>query len=174
MSDLFTSRRPDGRSEWRVIYDHALTLTYGADVTFDEITKLLDTGDRARAHRAVRRCNVQFTREAQPKILGNVRGTGYRVLRPTDYAHAALAYQTQARRKMTTAVDLMRTAPIHEMTPAQQDWAHKVTLVLMDNELRLRSQEQWQQSAEQRLAELERRTGIPPDITVEPIADHED
>jgi hypothetical protein len=171
MTDLFSPKREDGRAEWRVIYDHAMNLDYGTDVTFAEIEKLLETPDRARAHRAVRRCNQQFTREVVPRVLGNVRAVGYRVLRPSDYAVAAIGLQMQARRKVTSAVDLMRTAPISDMTPAQRDWAHKVTLVLMDNELRLRTQEEWQQSAEQRLTELERRAGIPPVIEVEVTED---
>jgi len=164
MTDLFSPRRPDGQSEWRVIHTAALNLTYGSDLTFDEIAKLLDTDDRSRAHRAVRRCNQQFTRENIPRVLGNVRGTGYRVLKPSEYATAAIALQVQGRRKVSNALDLMRTAPINDMSPQAQEWAHKVTLVLMDNELRLRSQEQWQQSAETRLTELERRAGIPPAI----------
>jgi hypothetical protein len=171
MTDLFSPRRDDGRAEWRVIYDHAIHLSYGTDVTFDEIGKMLDTGDRARAHRAIQRCNKQFIRENIPRVLGNVRGLGYRVFRPSEYATAAISLQVQGRRKVSNALDLMRTAPLSDMTPAQQDWAHKVTLVLMDNELRLRSQEQWQQSAEQRLAELERRAGIPPVIEVEVTED---
>jgi hypothetical protein len=171
MTDLFSPRRDDGRAEWRVIYDHAIHLPYGADVTFDEIAKMLDTGDRPRAHRAIQRCNKQFIRENIPRVLGNVRGLGYRVFRPSEYATAAISLQVQGRRKVTSALDLMRTAPLSDMTPAQQDWAHKVTLVLMDNELRLRSQEQWQQTAEQRLTELERRAGIPPVIEVEATED---
>jgi hypothetical protein len=171
MTDLFSPRREDGRAEWRVIRDIAAEMPYGADLSFDEIAKVLETDDRARAHRAVRRCNQQFTRENIPRVLGNIRGVGYRVLRPSDYAPAALAYQLQARKKMTNAVDLMRTAPITDMTPGQRDWAHKVYLVLCDNELRLRSQEQWQSEAEKRLAELERRAGIQPVITVEATED---
>ena len=168
MTDLFSPRRADGRAEWRVIYDRAVKLDYGANITFEDVAELLETKERARAHRAVRRCNQQFTREGKARILGNVRGIGYRVLRPSEYAPAAIAYQVQARRKMTSAVDIMRTAPINDMAPAAREWAHKVTLVLMDNELRLRTQEQWQASAEERLAELERRAGIPPVIDVEP------
>lgn len=162
--DMFSPRRADGRAEWKVIYDHAKPLPYGADLTFDEIAKLLDTDDKPRAHRAVTRCNKQFVRENIPRVLGNVRAVGYRILRPSEYATAAINLQVQGRRKVTNALDLMRTAPLHDMSPQAQDWAHKVTLVLMDNELRLRSQEQWQQSAEQRLAELERRAGIPPAV----------
>ena len=171
MTDLFSPRRPDGRAEWRVIYDHASKLPYGADLTFDTIAGLLDDESPARAHRAVRRCNQQFTRENVPRILGSVRGAGYKVLRPADYAPAALAKQTEARRKMTSAVDLMRTAPLNDMSPAQRDWAHKVTMVLIDNELRLHTQEAWRTEAEKRLAELERRAGIEPAIEVEIISD---
>jgi hypothetical protein len=164
MTDLFSPRRADGRAEWRVIQEAAAKLPYGADITFDEIAKLLDTDNRARAHRAVTRCNKQFIRENVPRVLGNVRGAGYQVLKPSEYATAAIALQVQGRRKVSNALDLMRTAPINDMSPQAQEWAHKVTLVLMDNELRLRSQEQWQQTAEQRLTELERRAGVPPAI----------
>jgi hypothetical protein len=93
-------------------------------------------------------------------VLGNIRGVGYRVLQPGEYASQALNIQSQARRKMTNAVDLMRVAPLEEMTPAQRHWAHQVTMVLVDNELRLRSQEQWRKDAERRLAELEKRAGL--------------
>ena len=161
MADLFSPKRPDGRAEWRVVYDHAIKLAYGADLSFDEIAKLLDTDDKPRAHRAVMRCNKQFTRENIPRVLGNVRGVGYRVLKPSEYATAAIALQVQGRKKVSNALDLMRTAPINDMNPQAQEWAHKVTLVLMDNDLRLRSQEQWQQAAETRLTELERRAGLP-------------
>lgn len=164
MPDLFSARRADGRAEWRVIYDYAVGLPYGTDVKFEQFAGLLDTEDRSRVHRAVRRCNHQFTDEAKPRVLGNVRGVGYRVLQPADYAPTALHMQRTARRKMTSAVDLMRTAPLADMTSGQKEWAHRVTMVLMDNEIRLRSQEQWQKTAEQRLAELEKRAGLAPEV----------
>lgn len=168
MADLFSARRPDGRAEWRVIYDHAVSLPYGTDVKFTDIAELLETDDRNRAHRAVGRCNRQFTQENKPRVLGNVRGIGYRVLQPADYATAALSIQKSARRKMTNAVDLMRTAPLQDMNPSQREWAHRVTMVLIDNELRLRSQEEWQKDAERRLSELERRAGVPKTIVIQP------
>lgn len=164
MSDLFSPRRADGRAEWRVVYDATVNLPYGTDVPFKLITDLLETEDRNRGYRAVRRCNQQFIHEGLPRVLGNVRGAGYRILQPADYAPAALNYQKQARRKMTTAVDLMRTAPLSDMTAGQRDWAHKVTMILVDNELRLRSQERWQVDAEKRLAELERRMGVTAEV----------
>lgn len=167
MADLFSPRRPDGRAEWRVVYDAVATLPYGTDVKFSDLAEWLETDDRARAHRAVRRCNRQFTQESKPRILGNVRGYGYRVLQPTDYAPAALALQRSARRRMTNAVDLIRTAPLKDMTPTQREWAHRVQMILIDNELRLRAQEDWQHDAEQRLQELERRAGVPETVVVQ-------
>lgn len=167
--DLFSPKRPDGRAEWRVIYDQALKLDYGADLSFERIAGLLETDDRARAHRAIRRCNQQLARDGKPRILGNVRNAGYRVLKPADYAPAALAMQHSARKKMSSAVDLMRTAPFNDMTPSAREWAHKVTMVLIDNELRLHTVEQWRSEAERRLAELEQRAGILPTIEVEAV-----
>ena len=164
MTDLFSPRRPDGRAEWRVVYDATVNLPYGTDVPFKLIADLLETEERARAHRAVGRCNRQFIHEGLARVLGSVRGVGYRVLQPADYAPVALGYMKGARRKMTTAVDLMRTAPLNDMTASQRDWAHKVTMILVDNELRLRSHEQWKNDAEKRLAELERRMGITAEV----------
>jgi hypothetical protein len=160
MTDLFSAKRPDGRAEWRVVYDAVMKLNYGDQITFKQLEDLIDTHDRNRIHRAVGRCNHVFTRENVPKVLGNIRGTGYRVLEPGDYAPQALNHQKQARRRMSSAVELMRTAPLNDMTPSQRHWAHQVTMVLVDNELRLRTQEQWKTSAEDRLRELEKRAGI--------------
>lgn len=168
MSDLFSPHRADGRAEWRVIYEHAIDLPYGTDVTFDDLAKLLDTDDRGRAHRAVRRCNKEFVNDQKPRVLGNIRNVGYRVLQPADYAPTALNIQKRARRQMTSAVDLMRAAPLSDMTEGQRDWAHKVTMVLIDNELRLRSQENWQKDAERRLRELEERSGLTHPKVIDP------
>lgn len=160
MTDLFSPRRADGRAEWRVIYDEILKHPYGYAMSFDELGHLLDTDDRARIHRAVGRCNKVLARESVPKILGNVRGTGYRILQPGEYTPQALHIQSKARRQMSNAVDLMKAAPLDDMTPTQKHWAHQVTMVLVDNELRLRSQEQWRNDAENRLQQLERHAGI--------------
>src|SRR5262249_23468464 len=164
MTDLFSPRRADGRAEWRVVYDATVNLPYGTDVPFKLLAGLLDDDDRDRMYRAVRRANKQFVTDTHPRILGTVRGTGYRTLQPAEYAPHAMAYQVQARRKMTTAVDLMRTAPLNDMTPGQRDWAHKFYMVLADNELRLRSQERGKPEAERPLLARERRMGTPPEV----------
>ena len=152
MAELFSPRRADGRAEWRVIYDVAVDLPYGADLTYDRLAAMLEVKDRGGAHRAVRRCNKEFLAAGVPRVLGNVRNVGYRVFKPGDYTPAALNRQKRARRQMSTAVDLMRVAPINDMTPAQREWAHRVQMVLIDNELRLRNQETWRSDAERRIA----------------------
>lgn len=48
------------------------------------------------------------------------------------------------------------------LSDAQREWAQRITMVLIDNEMRLRSHEQRIVDAEARLAELERRAGITP------------
>lgn len=170
MTDLFSPRRLDGRAEWRVVYDLAVPCDYGVEITYERIGDVLDVGDgdRNRIHRAVRRCNLEFVREGKPRVLGNIRGVGYRILRPGDYATAAVALGQQARRKMTSAVDLMKAAPTADMTPAQRDWAHKVTMVMLDHEMRLREQDNWRQDAETRFRQLEEKAGIrPKTVTVD-------
>lgn len=164
MTDLFSPRRADGRAEWRVIYDHAVGLPYGSSLTFEQIASMLGTDDRDRAYRAVARCNRQFTHENKPRVLGGVRGMGYRVLQPSEYTPMAMGYQKRARRSLTTAVDIMRAAPLEDMNPSQREWHHKIAMVLMDNEMRLKSQEQWQKEAEARLEELEQRMGLRPKV----------
>lgn len=160
MPDLFNSSRPDGRGDWRVIDEHVTGLAYGAEVTFDNLSKLLGDDARPRIYRAVRSFNRHMTAGNVPRVLGSVRNVGYRVLRPDEYAPLALAYREQAARRVGTAVDVMRAAPLADMTAGQRDWAHRVTMVLLDNEWRLRSHESRLRSAEERLAELERRAGI--------------
>ncbi len=163
---LFTPRREDGRAEWRVIADHALTLDYGDELTFGTIAELLGTDDRDRAYRAVRECNRKFLDDRTPRALRGVRRVGYRVLAPGDYAPQALAEKAAARKKMTGAVDLMRSAPLADMTPGVRAWANTVTMSLVDHELRLMGVEERAGFAEQRIAELERLAGIRAPVTV--------
>lgn len=166
MTDLFSPHRADGRAEWRVVYDEILKQPYGHQLLFEELETLLETHDRNRIHRAVSHCNRVLTRESVPRVLGNVRGIGYRILAPGEYTPQALNLQKQARKRMTSAVDLMRTAPTEDMTPAQRQWAHQVTMVLIDNDLRLKNQETWRKEAESRLKELEARAGIEPPTVI--------
>jgi len=159
---LFQARREDGRAEWKVIFDHVLQLGYGDELSYGTIAGLLGTDDRQRAYRAVRECNRHLRGEDSQvaRYLGSARGSGYRVLHPGDYSHAALAQRDSAARRITSAVDIMRSAPLDDMTPAQRHWANQVTLHLVDHEVRLMGIEARAGYAEQRIAELERRAGI--------------
>ena len=155
---LFTARRADGRAEWKVVYDRVVSMEYGDPLTFTELAEMLTTPDRTRAYRAVRECNRQLLKSAAvPRYLVPERGRGYRVLRPQDYTPTALAKKDAATRKLTEAVDLLRSAPLNEMSPAARAWAEAVTMHLADHELRLMNMEQRQVFAEARLAELEQR-----------------
>lgn len=163
MTDLFSARRADGRAEWRVVYDATVDLDYDATVSYQEIADALGAdcdGERNRLHRAVRRCNQQFTRERKPRVLGNVRGEGYRVLAPGDYAMTAVSMRRRASRTVSSAVELMRTAPLDDMTAEQRNWAHRVTMVMLDHENRFQTFDERQDEAERRIREIEKKVGI--------------
>jgi len=162
----FRAKREDGRAEWKVVYDHVTALPYGAMVSYGKIAGLLGTDDRLRAYRAVKECNRQLLRALVPRYLATVRGQGYQVMTPEEYAPAAIALKDAATRRMSTAVELMKAAPLDDMTPAARAWAEAVSLHVADHELRLMGMEARQQFAEARLAELERRAGVSRPATV--------
>ncbi len=157
---LFAARRDDGRAEWKVIADHVIGLEYGAELTFADIAELLDTDDKPRAYRAIREANKHFLADRTPRALRPVRGKGYRVLAPGDYPKQALLEKAAAAKKLTGAVDLMRSAPLEAMSPGVRAWANTVSTVLVDHELRLMGVEARANFAEERIAQLERRAGI--------------
>ncbi len=170
MAVPFTPRRADGRAEWRVVYDLAKDLPYGRELTYTDIATALGAENtvntRNRIHRAVKRCNDQFIAENRPRVLGSIRGVGYKILEPAEYTSTAIALRKRAAKTITSASDLMRTAPLDDMTPAQRDWAHKVTMVMMDFENRFRSSDERHADAEQRLRDLEERMGARRKTTV--------
>lgn len=159
----FQPKRDDGRAEWKVVYDRVLAMGYGDRLTFGELAELLGTRDRGRAYRAVRQCNGHLLKSSSvPRYLVPRRGTGYEVLRPEDYTPAAIARKDAATRRLSEAVELMKSAPLDELSPAARAWAEAVTMHLADHELRLMGMEARQVFAEARLAELERHAGLGP------------
>ena len=158
---LFAARREDGRAEWKVVYDRVARMDYGDLLPFAELAELLASEDKSRAYRAVRECNRHLLKSgAVPRYLVPERGLGYRVLRPEDYTPVALVKKDIATRKLSEAVDLMKSAPLREMSPQARAWAEQVTMHLADHELRMMGMEQRQAFADERLSELERRAGI--------------
>jgi hypothetical protein len=161
---LFSPKRADGRAEWKVVWDETTSLQFGDELPFTRLAELLETDDRQRICRAVRECNRHLLNGESPvpRFLSSVRGKGYRVIMPGDYASVAMAAHKSATRKLGGAVELMDAAPLEEMTPAARYWATQVSMVLLDHHRRLLSSDERQARAEARIARLEKHAGIGP------------
>lgn len=129
-SGLFQPSRPDGRSDWRVVFDRVANLDYGAEVTHDELLAELETDDRGRMYRAVARTNRELWKTRE-KSLAVVRGKGYRILHPSEHERLAEGYKQQARKRMGNAVAVMQGTNLSILTPQEREWAVQVTSGLM-------------------------------------------
>ena len=127
---LFQSSRPDGRSDWRVVFDRVADLDYGHEVSHKELLGDLGTDDHSRLYRAVARANRELWKTRE-KALGVVRGKGYRVLHPSENERLAEAYKQQASRRMGNAVAVMQATNLSMLNDREREWAVQVTSGLM-------------------------------------------
>lgn len=133
---MFNPKRPDGRSEATVLYDRFRGLAPGDTVSMDELLALLGTTDKHRVYAAVTSAAKRLRRNNQ-RSVGNVRGVGYRILKADEHERQADTHKTKGRRQMTTAVAVMKSTNLSELSPQQRDWAVKVTagMVILANAL---------------------------------------
>jgi hypothetical protein len=129
-SGLFQASRPDGRSDWRVVFDRVADVEYWAEVTHDELLAELETEDRGRLYRAVGRANRELWKTRE-KSLAVVRGKGYRVLHPSEHERLAEGYKQQARKRMGNSVAVMQATNLSELSSQEREWAVRVTAGLM-------------------------------------------
>lgn len=129
-SGLFQPSRPDGRSDWRVVFDRVADLDYGQEVTHQQLLDELESDDRNRLYRAVARANRELwsTRE---KSLAVVRGKGYRILHPLEHERLSESYKRQARKRMGNAVAVMQATNLSALSAQEREWAVQVTTGLM-------------------------------------------
>jgi hypothetical protein len=127
---LFQASRPDGRADWRVVFDQVADLDYGQEITHKQLLDELETEDRNRLYRAVARANRELWKTRE-KALAVVRGKGYRVLHPSENERLAEAYKQQARKRMGNAVAVMQATNLSVLTSQEREWAVQVTSGLM-------------------------------------------
>lgn len=123
---LFQASRPDGRADWRVVFDLVADLDYGKEVTHEELLAELGFDDRGRMYRAVGRANRELWKTRE-KALAVVRGKGYRILHPSENERLAEAYKRQARSRMGNAVAVMQATNLSALSSREREWAAKVT-----------------------------------------------
>jgi hypothetical protein len=111
MSDLFKAKRPDGRSDWRVVFDRVAQLQPGEEISHKELLEELGTTDRTVLYRAVPRANRELWK-TKLRSLDAVRGKGYRLLHANEHIIQAERYKTKSRRQMGNALAVMEATDL--------------------------------------------------------------
>lgn len=144
---------PKGSRALRVIIAEKVSQApYGDVLTFTELCKALDVADddggRARVRQSVSAARPLLLHD-HARALVAVRGKGYRVAQPGEFAGIATDYRRRADRSMSTALANIEHAPVNDMTPEELKRHRAVGIVVRNLVNRMTS-------AEQRLADLEK------------------
>jgi hypothetical protein len=126
MSDLFKAKRPDGRSDWRVVFDRVAQLQPGEEISHKELLEELGTTDRTVLYRAVSRANRELWK-TKLRSLDAVRGKGYRLLHANEHTIQAEGYKTKSRRQMGNALAVMEATDLEQLDSEGRNWALQVT-----------------------------------------------
>jgi hypothetical protein len=121
----FIASRPDGRPDWRVVFDLTETMKPDQIVTHEDLCRELGADDMQRVYRAVNRANKQLWK-TRHKSLDTIRGVGYRVLRASEHEGKATRYQKRARRQIGNAVAVIEATDLSELNNQDRDWNLKV------------------------------------------------
>lgn len=126
----FQPKRPDGRAEWRVIFDVVQDAEPGRIFSYAEFGNALESEDKSLIYRAATRCNRELWR-SRSRSLCNVRGVGYKLLLPQEHEGQALDYQGSARRKVNNAVSVMKATNLSALTNSERDRTLRVSALLV-------------------------------------------
>lgn len=126
----FTPKREDGRALWQVVFDAVHADPPNTIYTHDDIGRLIETDKKHDIYSAVGRCNRELWKRAQ-RSLQNVRGVGYRMLKPQEHEVQALDYQERGRRKMKHAVAVMRATDLSALNDLERTHVLQVEAVLV-------------------------------------------
>ena len=126
----FTPKRADGRALWQVVFDAVHADPPNTTYTYDAIGSMIETDVRHDIYSAVGRCNRELWKRAQ-RSLQNVRGIGYRLLKPQEHEVQALDYHDRGRRKMKNAVAIMRATDLAALTDPERNHVLQVESVLV-------------------------------------------
>lgn len=122
---LFQPSRPDGRSDWRVVFDLVESMSPDEEISHEKLMAELDTDEMQRLYRAVNRANKELWK-TRDRSLAVVKGAGYRMLRAEEMEVLANGYRRQARRKMSNAVAVIDATDMNQLNDQQREWIAKV------------------------------------------------
>jgi hypothetical protein len=126
----FKPKREDGRALWQVVFDAVHTDPPDTMYSYDQIGRLIEADEKHDIYSAVGRCNRELWKRAQ-RSLQNVRGVGYRMLKPQEHEVQALDYQDRGRRKMKNAVAIMRATDLAALNDLERTHVLQVESVLV-------------------------------------------
>lgn len=122
---LFQPSRPDGRADWRVVFDFVEGMDPGTEVPHETLLNALDCDDRQRLYRAVGRANKELW-ATRSRSLGAVKGVGYRMLYAHEMPRLSESYRKQGRRKVSNAVAVIDATDLGALDKENREWVVKV------------------------------------------------
>lgn len=126
----FVPKREDGRALWQVVFDAVHADPPNTVYDYAKIADLIETEQRHDIYAAVGRCNRELWKRAQ-RSLQNVRGVGYRMLKPQEHEVQAIDYQERGRRKMRNAVAIIRATDLAGLNDLERTHVLQVESVLV-------------------------------------------
>lgn len=166
---LFSPRSPDGRAEWRIALDLFLKTPQGGVVTHEALGAALNRDPVDERHAIYAACAKagRELRKSHSRSIAAVPGVGYRVLEASEHEQQAYGYHTQATRRMNTAVAVLRSTPLDDLTPEQRRRTLAATAVMSNMASVLthvaseqRKQEAAIESLRSKVTNLEEQMGI--------------
>lgn len=126
----FTAKREDGRALWKVVFDEVHNDPPDTIYRYADIGRIIDSEDLHEIYRTAARCNQELWKHAQ-RSLQNVRGVGYRMLRPQEHEGQAFDYRDRGRKRMKQAVAIMGATDLASLTDTERTRNLSVTSVLI-------------------------------------------
>jgi hypothetical protein len=158
----FRAKRPDGRAEWRVVYDIVSEGKPDDQFSYALLGSALQTNDRHRVQDAVRRANRELWKRCNRSLV-NIPKFGYRILRAVEHEDQATGYQRRSRKQMRSAVAVITATDLSALTDPQRNRTLAVAGVFVNmmrmvdyHSRKLAHHDQLIQDLESRITQLER------------------
>lgn len=105
----------ENKKKWELLYDRIKTMEYGDIISHDDISSVIgESYDSKNYHSIINRARKELLKAS--KAIESVRGQGYRVLMPSDYAFESVKTFKQGFNKFQKAKTTLDCTPIKELS----------------------------------------------------------
>lgn len=115
-------------AEWRLIYNHALTLNIGATITYDDFERIL--GRDLRDSRTPVYDAMRHLEKDAHRTLTAVTNTGYRIAEPSEHEGLAKHHHRKSKRQLRRAVSKASSADRSALSPEERKRIDNVEMAL--------------------------------------------